>query len=81
MSNESTSEIDALLQALFEGLPTDVQKERLNALVKSDPAARRAYLEHCEMHAMLLWQHGTLRGIENLETTEAPAGVRFSSLS
>ena len=54
------SELEALLASLSEGALDDEGRRRLARLLREDPEARRLYLDHCQMHALLRSAHGEL---------------------
>ena len=56
-------EIDTLLAALAEGTLDAAGRRRLSELVRDDPRARRLYVEHCQMHALLKSAHGELQAL------------------
>ncbi|MBK1879007.1 LamG-like jellyroll fold domain-containing protein [Pelagicoccus mobilis] len=61
MSDESTPvDFRDLLEAVIDGVASPEEKRKLALIIKSDPAARKQYIQHCEMHAALAWQHGVL---------------------
>jgi len=62
----SSDDIALLCEAMLNGELSVADGEALNARLKTDPAALSTYLESCEMHAMLLWEHGTLGGKHGL---------------
>jgi len=67
MNQDELKELESLLSALFEnegGERVALQSERLTALLKSSAAARAMYLDYCEMHTLLQWEHGVLGGLE-----------------
>jgi len=47
------AEIEALCSKLVEGSVTDEERERIEQLVRSDSAAKRAYIEYLNLHAAL----------------------------
>lgn len=60
MNESSRKEVIELFDSGIDGSLTDERKKRLAELLRDDPAARKLYVEHCQMHAMLAWEHGTL---------------------
>jgi len=64
-------DIEPLLIALFEGELSAQQRCSLETLVKSSETARAMYLDYCEMHALLQWEHGVL-GVSGKNTAAAP---------
>lgn len=57
-------DLDTLLASLAEGTLDAAGRRRLSAIVRDDPVARRRYVEHCQMHALLKSAHGELRALE-----------------
>jgi hypothetical protein len=61
------------LMELFESVidsSADIQaKNRLAELLQDYPEARQAYVEQCQMHAMLAWEHGSLTEVAFVEPT------------
>jgi len=74
MSRE-LDELDTLLSELIDGELTQDQRGRLAALVEAAPEARERYLEQCQLHADMAWEHGKL-GSEHCDfvdnTTQNP---------
>ena len=66
ISNEFTE----LLAGFIDDQLTQEESKRLAELIQSDPAARKLYLEHCQMHANLRWEHGVLGEIDLPEDEE-----------
>ena len=64
MSDEKYAELAGLLQTQLDGTIDKVTKQRLAELLRGDPAAQAYYVEFCQMHAMLAWEHGVLTEIE-----------------
>lgn len=54
------NEFETLLAGLVEETLTSEERHRLAELVQSDAALRARYLEHCNLHAALAWEHGVL---------------------
>jgi hypothetical protein len=53
-------DFDALLRRLVESDLSDLDRIRLATLIEGDATLRTAYLEHCQMHALLKSEHGLL---------------------
>src|SRR4051812_49038322 len=47
--------VHALAVGLFEGTLTPEKRQELDTLILTDPAARKAYLEHVQESACLRW--------------------------
>jgi ferric-dicitrate binding protein FerR (iron transport regulator) len=62
--------METLIGAMTETGLDAAGRRRLAQLVKDDPAARRLYLDHCQMHALLQSAHGVLQALAE------PAGGR-----
>ncbi|MDA7640453.1 FecR domain-containing protein [Opitutaceae bacterium] len=58
------NEFETLLAGLVEETLTQEERQRLAELVQSDPALRARYLDHCNMHAALSWEHGVLGNMD-----------------
>ena len=63
-STTDAKDIEPLLIALFEGALSDEQRRTLETFVQTDAKARAMYLDYCEMHALLQWEHGVLGAAE-----------------
>ena len=74
MADADLKETELLLSALFEGGLSEVDSRKLEALIKNDKQARELYLDYCEMHALLQWEHGVLgAGAKTPEVLPQPA--------
>ncbi len=71
--------LESLLSSLFEGELSAEQQRSLEALMKTDAKARALYLDYCEMHALLQWEHGVLGAEKNLLTAASPRIVAHKS--
>ena len=67
-------ELEELLGALREGVCTDSQWERLNALLLADPEARQLYLEHSELCSILHHYQGHLLAPRSPRRLSCPRG-------
>jgi hypothetical protein len=54
VSPETRHELQHLISALCDGQLTEADRDRLDALLASDPECRRLYLEMADLHARLL---------------------------
>lgn len=52
------AELQELLIELLDGTLDDDGRQRLNARLSNDAAAQNVYLDFCETHAALAWEHG-----------------------
>lgn len=66
---DDVNELETLLASMSEGGLDDEKRGRLARLLQADPEARRLYLDHCQMLALLRSAHGEL-------TALAPAAQR-----
>ncbi|MBB3209523.1 hypothetical protein FHS27_005363 [Rhodopirellula rubra] len=64
MDNQIRNELGLLLESQLEGDLDAEGKQRLAELLNAFPDAKQVYIEHCQMHSMLAWEHGTLPDIE-----------------
>lgn len=60
MTKQEENELESLLMELTEGDFSSEQSHRLVELMKQSPEAKQQYLEYCQMHTMLAWEHGVL---------------------
>ena len=60
MNDEKFEELAELLKSQLDGTPDDATKRRLADLLRNDPEAQTYYVEYCQIHAMLAWEHGVL---------------------
>jgi hypothetical protein len=72
MSAEVRRELLGLLSGLCDGLLTPTEHARLEALLDSDAACRRLYLEYLDTHARLLGNAGVLAPCEAPAATPRP---------
>jgi ferric-dicitrate binding protein FerR (iron transport regulator) len=68
---EMRPELEALLSALLDGRLERSERQRLSRILREVPAARRVYLDFCQMHALLISAHGVLQALR------PPARRRF----
>ncbi|MCB1121841.1 MAG: FecR domain-containing protein [Verrucomicrobiae bacterium] len=73
-------ELDELLAQVVEIELSAGQSRRLSEIIESDPEARKLYLEHCRMHAMLCWELGVLGGMDVADPTEESESHHSSKL-
>lgn len=62
MTKDEKKELESLLTELTEGELSSEQSRRLEDLVREHPSAKEMYLEYCQVHTMLAWEHGVLGG-------------------
>ena len=70
MTEEHQNEIAELVDAQLDG--TDRATDgRLRDLLRNDPDAQAWYVEYCQLHAMLAWEHGGMPSVDfaSVETT------------
>lgn len=72
MTESAENELQTLLTAMLDGELSADQQRRLAECIRTDPQAKQTYLEHCELHAFLQWEHGLLGGMESLDVTASP---------
>ena len=60
MTEEEKQELDFLLMDLTEGELSSEQGDRLMEMIRQHSEAKQQYLEYCQMHTMLSWEHGVL---------------------
>lgn len=72
MTEASESEFQTLLAAMLDGELSAEHEARLAEYLRTDARARQAYLDHCELHAFLQWEHGLLGGMEKLDVASSP---------
>lgn len=58
------NEFETLLAGFIEDTLTAEDRQRLRKLLQSNREYREQYLEHCNLHAALAWEHGVLNGLE-----------------
>lgn len=64
MNDEQKQELLALFDSGINQPIETRSPKRLTDLLRNDPEAQALYVEHCQIHAMLAWEHGTLdRGV------------------
>ena len=78
MTDEQKLEIAALVNDQFDGSINEETRGRLQELLRGDPDAQEWYVEYCQLHSMLAWDHGGLpqvqfTGIENGHTQRSLA--------
>jgi len=77
MTEEEKTELESLLMELTEGELSSEQSHRLMELARQYPAAKQQYLEYCQVHTMLAWEHGVLGDLQLPDlsyTPELPPG-------
>ncbi|OUT60431.1 MAG: hypothetical protein CBB71_07785 [Rhodopirellula sp. TMED11] len=69
-ARDSDSELQRLLTELFDGALDNDSATRLQQRLSTDADARGLYLDYCEMHAALAWEHGQV--IVDIEPVAVP---------
>ena len=77
-SNNPSHEFDDLLAGLIDDKLTPEQGQRLAEIVQSDSAARAVFLDHCQLHAALAWEHGVLSGMDFPEEVTVSARSKWT---
>ncbi|MDC0302555.1 LamG domain-containing protein [bacterium] len=78
MTEEEKKELESLLMELTEGELSSEQCHRLQEMMNQSPKAKQQYLEYCQMHTMLAWEHGVLGGLplpDLSKETEPPSNA------
>ena len=57
-ASDADVELQQLLTEMFDGTIDSESTTRLQQRLRNDPDARELYLDFCEMHAALSWEHG-----------------------
>jgi hypothetical protein len=70
-------DFERLLSQLAEGTLEQSDIQRLGVLLESDPTMRRAYLDYCQMHALLRSEHGLLTAWSASGATTDDAAKQF----
>ena len=60
MNDQKQEQLAGLLELLLDGSADDFSKQKIVELLRDDPDAQQWYVEYCQMHAMLAWEHGAL---------------------
>lgn len=60
MNNDKKTELALLLVAQGEVPLDDAAAQRLQELLRGDEDAQEFYVEQCQLHSMLAWEHGVL---------------------
>jgi ferric-dicitrate binding protein FerR (iron transport regulator) len=77
MNDQKIAELDELLKSQIDGTVDGAELNRLADLLRNDPEAQAYYVEYCQIHAMLEWEHGVLAEVAFDQTSD---GVSLSSL-
>ena len=57
-ASDTDTELQQLLTEMFDGTIDSESTTQLQQRLRNDPGARELYLDFCEMHASLSWEHG-----------------------
>ncbi|MFT5301517.1 MAG: ferric-dicitrate binding protein FerR (iron transport regulator) [Mariniblastus sp.] len=80
MNDEKFEELTALLITQLDGTIDEQTERRLAELLRDDPEAQACYVEYCQMHAMLAWEHGVLTEGKTDESMLSTKRVKPNSL-
>ena len=72
MTVEERKELESLLMEMTEGELSSQQRHRLAELMRQHPAAKQHYLEYCQVHTMLAWEHGVLGDLQLPDLSGTP---------
>jgi len=72
MTEEERKELESLLMEMTEGELSSEQRHRLAELMRQHPAAKQKYLEYCQVHTMLAWEHGVLGNLQLPNLPDTP---------
>ena len=72
MTEEEKKELEPLLMELTEGELSSEQSHRLVEMIRQNPSVKQQYLEYCQMHTMLTWEHGVLVGLQMPDISNTP---------
>jgi len=77
LDENKTQELEAMLAKMGSGELSTIDKTRLNQLVSKSAAARRRYIQHCQMNAILRESCGLM--LEISESSSATADREVSA--
>ncbi|PQO46874.1 LamG-like jellyroll fold domain-containing protein [Blastopirellula marina] len=60
MTPQEREELGALISSLLDESLTADDRQRIEELLQDDPAAQQYYVEQCQLHSILAWEHGVL---------------------
>ncbi|MGI9472405.1 MAG: LamG-like jellyroll fold domain-containing protein [Rubripirellula sp.] len=72
-ASQADNDLQCALADLLDGTLDDETRRRLNDRLREDAGARELYLEFCETHASLAWEHGLVVGDLSPNDPEPPA--------
>ncbi len=64
MTEEHKEEIAELIDRLLDGSADDATRERLKDLLRDNDDVQEYYVEYCQLHAMLTWEHGGMPPVD-----------------
>lgn len=81
MTEEEKKELESLLMEMTEGELSTEQRHRMAELIRQHSTAKQQYLEYCQVHTMLAWEHGVLGNsqLPDRSDTPVPPSGSFSS--
>lgn len=80
MTEEEKKELESLLMEMTEGELSSQQRHHLAEVVRQHPAAKQQYLEYCQVHTMLAWEHGVLGDLQLSDLSSTPEPPSASHL-
>tara|TARA_R110002049_G_scaffold4601_1_gene31659 strand:+ start:41808 stop:43352 length:1545 start_codon:yes stop_codon:yes gene_type:complete len=78
MTEEENKELESLLMEITESELSPEQSRRLAEVIRQHPAAKQQYLEYCQIHTMLAWEHGVLGDLQLRDLSDTPAPLSAS---
>ena len=60
MTEDEKKKLESLLIELTEGELSTEQSRWFMEIMRQHPEAKKYYLEYCQIHTMLAWEHGVL---------------------
>ena len=78
MTEEEKKELESLLMELTEGELSSEQSHRLAEVIRQHPTAKQQYLEYCQVHTMLAWEHGVLGDLPLPDLSDTPTPLSGS---
>ena len=60
MTEDEKKKLESLLIELTEGELSPEHSRRFMEIMRQHPEVKKYYLEYCQIHTMLAWEHGVL---------------------
>ncbi|UUO07210.1 FecR domain-containing protein [Blastopirellula sp. J2-11] len=73
MTPQTRKELGELINSQLDDSISDDDRRRLADLLRDDREAQRYYVENCQVHSMLAWEHGVLSETPFESATSAPS--------